>query len=175
MKSNYALKVLLGIMATMPLSSSLLAQVVPEPAVAPASESDENIVKMEAISVTGSNIKRMDQEKVLPVSVINTDALNTRNALTPVELLTALPQVTNVPANESTTGGAGQRGDISTVNLRGIGASGTLVLLNGRRLAPHPIGYGGTDFIPNINQLPTQGLDHVDVLRDGASSIYGTD
>jgi outer membrane receptor protein involved in Fe transport len=179
MKSNKALKVLLGILATaLPVSSQLQAQQTQPASPAPAAsgqESDEAVVKMEAVSVTGSNIKRMDQEKVLPVSVINADALNTRNALTPVELLTALPQVTNVPANEATTGGAGQRGDISTVNLRGIGASGTLVLLNGRRLAPHPIGYGGSDFIPNINQLPTQGIDHVDVLRDGASSIYGTD
>ncbi len=134
----------------------------------------EETVTLEAVSVTGSNIKRMDQEKVLPVTVFNTEALDARNALTPVEIITALPQVTNVPANEASTGGAGQRGDIATVNMRGIGSGGTLLLLNGRRLAAHPI-INVTDYSPNVSTLPTQGLDHIDVLRDGASSIYGSD
>src|SRR5258708_1403328 len=134
----------------------------------------EETVTLEAVAVTGSNIKRMDQEKVLPVTVFNTEALDARNALTPVEIITALPQVTNVPANEASTGGAGQRGDIATVNMRGIGSGGTLLLLNGRRLAAHPI-INVTDYSPNVSTLPTQGLDHIDVLRDGASSIYGSD
>jgi len=104
--------------------------------------------------------------------------LDLRNALTPVEVLTALPLVTNVPVNEATSGGAGVRGDGATINLRGIGAGSTLVLLNGRRIVPHPISAGDSGqntFSPNVNQLPTQGISHIDVLRDGASSIYGSD
>lgn len=147
------------------------------PATAKDAEKDE-AVKLEAFTVTGSNIKRMDFEKVLPVTVFNRESMDIRNALTPVELLTALPQVTNVPLNESTAGGANSRGDNANVNLRGIGSANTLVLLNGRRAAPNPMtspDAGMLAFSVNVNQLPTQGIERIDVLRDGASAIYGSD
>ncbi len=159
-------------------TASLFAQAV-APAAAPAEKNPgEDVIKLEAVSVTGSNFKRLDQEKVLPVTVFSKESLDLRNALTAVEVLTALPIVTNVPVNESTSGGAGVRGDGATINMRGIGAGNTLVLLNGRRLVPHPItgGDNGVNtFSPNVNQLPNQGISHIDVLRDGASSIYGSD
>jgi iron complex outermembrane receptor protein len=148
---------------------------------APAKSVDEKkeaVITLEAVSVTGTNIKRLDQEKVLPVTVFSKDLMEVRNALTPVEMLTALPQITNVPLNESANGGANSRGDNANVNLRGIGAGNTLVLLNGRRIAPHPVTSqdGGVPaFYANVNQLPTQGIERIDVLRDGASAIYGSD
>ncbi|MBL9200257.1 MAG: TonB-dependent receptor [Opitutaceae bacterium] len=148
------------------------------PATPPTAGAKEDVVKLEAFSVTGTNIKRLDQEKVLPVTVFNLDHIEARNALTPVEMLTALPQVTNLPLNESQNGGANSRGDNANVNLRGIGAGNTLVLLNGRRLAPHPVtsnDAGVPAFYTNVNQLPTQGIERIDVLRDGASAIYGSD
>lgn len=156
---------------------SLFAQAAAQPAAADTGKKEE-VLKLEAVSVTGSNLKRLDQEKVLPVTVFSKESLDLRNALTAVEVLTALPIVTNVPTNESTSGGAGVRGDGATINMRGIGAGNTLVLLNGRRLVPHPItgGDNGVNtFSPNVNQLPNQGISHIDVLRDGASSIYGSD
>ncbi|MSU50532.1 MAG: hypothetical protein EXS37_15840 [Opitutus sp.] len=128
--------------------------------------------------MTGSNIKRLDIEQVLPVTVFSRDIMDARNAITPVEMLMALPQLTNVPLNESTSGGANSRGDNANVNLRGIGATYTLVLLNGRRVAPHPTtspDAGQLASYANVNQLPTQGLERIDILRDGASSIYGSD
>jgi hypothetical protein len=131
MKSHPCITVAL-IVAT---ASGLLAQAAPPiPRQTPA-----ETVTMEAFTVTGTNIKRLDQEKVLPVTVFNIEQIEIRNALTPVEMLTALPQVTNIPLNESQNGGANSRGDNANVNLRGIGAGNTLVLLNGRRLAPHPV------------------------------------
>ncbi len=129
---------------------------------------------MEAFAVTGSNIVRLDQEKVLPVTQLNSDSMDARNALQPINMITALPEVDGVPSNESANGGAGQRGDIATVNLRGIGSQFSLLLLDGRRLAPHPI-ISVLNWSPNASQYPNQGIDHIDVLRDGASSIYGTD
>jgi outer membrane receptor protein involved in Fe transport len=135
-------------------------------------------VKLEAFTVTGSNIKRLDLENVLPVTVLTRDLIESRNALTPVELLTALPQVTNVPMNEASSGGANARGDNANINLRGIGSGNTLVLLNGRRVAPHPMtspDAGQLGFSVNVNQLPIRGLERIDLLRDGASSIYGSD
>ena len=121
-------------------TATLPAQTAPAPSPATAEKKDakEDVLKLEAFSVTGTNIKRLDQEKVLPVTVFNIEQIEIRNALTPVEMLTALPQVTNIPLNESQNGGANSRGDNANVNLRGIGAGNTLVLLNGRRLAPTP-------------------------------------
>ena len=171
-----ALLTLLTALAT----SALHAQTAPAPSAATAEKKDgkEEVLKLEAFSVTGTNIKRLDQEKILPVTVFNIEQIEVRNALTPVEMLTALPQVTNVPLNESQNGGANSRGDNANVNLRGIGAGNTLVLLNGRRLAPHPVtsnDAGVPAFYANVNQLPTQGIERIDILRDGASAIYGSD
>jgi len=102
------------------------------------------------------------------------DAMEARSALTPADLLLALPQVTNVPLNETTQGSAGARGDIAAVNLRGLGSSNSLILLNGRRLVAHPTS-GALNYAANVNQLPTQGIAQIEVLRDSASSVYGSD
>jgi len=133
--------------------------------------------QVEEVVVTGSAIRGREAE-ALPVTVLDQGAMEARNALTAIELLTALPQIGAIPLGESVSGSLGARGDNSSINMRGIGSNATLVLLNGRRLAPHPISAtenGAPSFSVNINQLPTRGLDHVDVLRDGASSIYGSD
>ena len=171
-----------ALVATLALAADLrlLAQAAPAASTSSvlAAAKKEDSVKLEAFTVTGSNIKRLDFEQVLPVTVFNMDLIEARNAITPVEMLMALPQLTNVPLNESTSGGANSRGDNANVNLRGIGATYTLVLLNGRRVAPHPTtspDAGQLASYANVNQLPTQGLERIDVLRDGASSIYGSD
>ena len=149
------------------------AQVTAATGVPRESDSPE-VIKLEAVSVTGSNIRRLDVEKVLPVTVISRDAMDLRSAITPVDMLTALPQVTSIPLNEATQGSAGARGDIASINLRGIGTSNSLILLNGRRLVSHPTS-GALNYTVNVNQLPTQGIGQIEVLRDSASSIYGSD
>ncbi len=155
---------------------SLSGQTAP---VAPA-RADESIQVLEAFVTTGSNIKRMDQEKALPVTFFTKEAIETREASTPVQLLSAIPQVLNVPLVENQGGSAiSAPGDNSSVSLRGAGSGNTLVLLNGRRLVPHPLSSIDEGAVPslsvNIGQLPNRGIQRVDVLRDGASSIYGTD
>jgi outer membrane receptor protein involved in Fe transport len=138
----------------------------------------EETLVLQTFTVTGSNIKRLDQEKSLPVTMLDRDAMEIRDAAQASDLLTSLPQVTGLPGNETATLGATARGDNAAVSLRGIPSSNTLVLLNGRRLPPHPISQaeaGVPTLSVNVNQLPNRGLEHIDVLRDGASSIYGTD
>ncbi|WP_313804759.1 TonB-dependent receptor [Sphingobium sp.] len=133
---------------------------------------------IQEIIVTGTNIKRLDRA-ALPVSVIDQSAMEARNASTPVGLLTSLPQVTGASLNESANGSFSARGDFAAINLRGVGSGNTLVLLNGRRLVPHAISSTDEGGLPhasvNVNQLPTHGIDHLELLRDGASSIYGSD
>ncbi len=165
-------RALLTALAALPVIA--FAQVAPTPP--PAKE--ETPVQLEAFSVTGSSIKRLETEKVLPITIFDSSAMEVRDASQPSDLLTALPQVTGLPGNETATLGATARGDNATISLRGIPSSNSLVLLNGRRLAPHPISQseaGVPTLSTNINQLPNRGLDRIDILRDGASSIYGTD
>ncbi|MFT4047362.1 MAG: TonB-dependent receptor [Solimonas sp.] len=175
----HAVKMLVGTIAAM-VAYSAQAQEAPaetpaavasaDPAAAPdAGEASST----EEVVITGTSIKRKD-DAALPVTVMSAEAMDLRDAGTPVDLLTALPAVTGVPINESTQGGAGARGDVAGIALRGLGASATLLLLNGRRMAAYGIA-SGTDMTVNANMMPVRGLSRVDVLRDGASSIYGSD
>ncbi len=135
-------------------------------------------IQLEAYQVTGSNIRRLEQEKVLPVTVLDQAAFEARDAMTPVQLLTSLPQVVSVPINESNSTGAIARGDVAAISLRGIASGNTLVLLNGRRLANHPITQNESGVLAssvNVNQLPNRGVGRVELLRDGASAVYGSD
>ena len=128
---------------------------------------------IEEVIVTGSNIRRTDDSTV-PVSVIGEEAMEVRNAMLPVDLLTSLPSVVNLPENETRLGSSGARGDNANINLRNMGATATLVLVNGRRMSINPMTAGLSQAV-NVNQLPTQGVERIEVLRDGASSIYGSD
>jgi outer membrane receptor protein involved in Fe transport len=137
-------------------------------------------VKLEAFAVTGSYIKRLEQEKLLPVTVITDEDIKLRGGSTPAEIFATIPEAGRIPISESQASGADARGDIATVSLRGLGSGNTLVLLNGRRLAPHPISMPeGNSGVPsmgvNINVLPTAAIQRIEVLRDGASAIYGSD
>ncbi|MBL9201753.1 MAG: TonB-dependent receptor [Opitutaceae bacterium] len=133
---------------------------------------------MEAFTVTGSNIKRIDQETTLPVTVIGLDDLSLRGVSTAAELFETLSIGGPITLDEGNTLGADARGDNTAINLRGIGSGNTLVLLNGRRLPPHPISQaesGVPSLSVNINTLPAAALGRAEILRDGASAIYGTD
>jgi iron complex outermembrane recepter protein len=136
--------------------------------------SDAETVELQRFVVTGSNIRRTDYEKIAPVTVINQDAMDVRGGLLPVDLLTSLPSVVNLPENETRLGSSGARGDNANINLRNLGATGTLILVNGRRMAINPMTAGLSQAV-NVNQLPTQGIERIEVLRDGASAIYGSD
>ncbi len=138
----------------------------------------EPAVTMEAITVTGTNIRRVDQETTLPVSIIDRDDLDLRAAPTAAELFDYLPSGGPISLSEANILGADARGDNNSLNLRGIGSGNTLVLINGRRMSPHPISQaeGGVPSLAiNANQLPTAAIDRVEILRDGASAIYGAD
>lgn len=135
-------------------------------------------VVLEAVTVTGTNIRRIEQETTLPVTVLEIDDLGLRAAPTAAEMLTMLPNGGALTLTETNVLGADARGDNTSLNFRGIGSGNTLVLMNGRRLAPHPISQaeGGVPSLAvNVNQLPVGAMKRVEVLRDGASAIYGAD
>jgi iron complex outermembrane receptor protein len=165
--------------AALPFGPSAFAQSVPPAAASAASgagavKSNDEVIALQRFVVTGSNIERLDMEKVVPITVLDQDAMEARGAVLPVDLLTSLPSVVNLPENETRLGSSGARGDNANINLRNMGATATLILVNGRRMAVNPMTAGLSQAV-NVNQLPTRGIERIEVLRDGASSIYGSD
>jgi iron complex outermembrane receptor protein len=144
---------------------------------APAAPADET-VKLEAFTVTGSNIRRTEAETVLPITVIETADLDARGAATMSELFETLGMAEPSGITEINNGPQLARGDVASVDLRGLGSGSTLTLVNGRRMAPHPISMaeGGVPSLAvNINAVPRAMIERVEILRDGASAIYGAD
>jgi iron complex outermembrane receptor protein len=152
------------------LLATSVSLVAAAPATSPAPAAP---VTMEAFTVTGTNIRRVDQENALPVSIFTADELAARDAATPMDQLAAIPFITDIPENETPTNGIAGRGDNANIALRGLGAGNTLVLLNGRRMPFHPFTAGAISPV-NVNVLPSS-VQQIEILRDGASSIYGSD
>ncbi|WP_077037565.1 TonB-dependent siderophore receptor [Pelomonas sp. KK5] len=118
---------------------------------------------LERVEVTGSSIKRLATEEALPVTSIKASEFTQRGITTLADVMMTLPQsISLAPSNA----GAG-----TNINLRGLGVNRTLVLLNGRRLANEAI----ADGYANLDTIPISALERVEVLNDGASSIYGSD
>jgi iron complex outermembrane recepter protein len=136
----------------------------------------DETVRLEAFTVTGSNIKGIDTEKVMPVTVVTAEDFTAAGYGTIAEFIEALPFSSNLSINDSETGPNGARGDVATINLRNLGAGRTLVLLNGRRMAAYGVtpGTPPVQFV-NVNSIPRSAVKRVEVLRDGASAVYGSD
>jgi iron complex outermembrane receptor protein len=131
-----------------------------------AQQADAPIARVE---ITGSAIKRIDAETSVPVTVLKAEDLKKQGLTTIEQVLNNLSasqaQTTTSQSVGASTGGA------SFANLRGIGANKTLVLLNGRRLANNAFDSSA----PDLNMIPFAALERVEVLRDGASALYGSD
>lgn len=125
------------------------------------------VENQEAIVVTGSRIARPNVESASPVTVVGQEAIAQAGTTRIEDLLNSLPQVTPGQTAFVSNGATGT----ATVNLRGLGAARTLVLVNGRRLQP------GDPFLPvaDLNQIPASLVKRIEVLTGGASSTYGAD
>ena len=130
--------------------------------------------KLERIEITGSSIKRIDGETALPVQVIKREEIDKSGVTTAAELLQKISSnVGGLTDGASISDQSGAQRGFNGANLRGLGVSSTLVLLNGRRLANFatPGDNAGVD----LNNIPSGAIQRVEVLRDGASAVYGTD
>ncbi|PZP33387.1 MAG: energy transducer TonB [Roseateles depolymerans] len=125
--------------------------------------------QLERIEITGSAIKRLDAETAVPVTVFKMSELKQQGMTTVEQVLSTLTASQSTISTSQAVGAS--TGGASFANLRGVGANKTLVLLNGRRIANNA--FDGS--APDLNMIPLAALDRVEVLRDGASSLYGTD
>jgi outer membrane receptor protein involved in Fe transport len=123
---------------------------------------------VEEVIVTGSNIPTSEEVGPNPVDTYRWDDIVKLGVRTMTDLIQKLPAVSGASINENNNNGGDGRAEI---NLRGILAKETLVLQDGRRLAP--VGFAGNTV--DLNTIPIRLIDHVDILKDGASAIYGAD
>ncbi len=132
--------------------------------------------KIDKIEVTGSNIKRVDAETVSPIQVITSEEIKRSGKQTITEILRTLPSSGTGGLNDITGSNSFSSG-ASTASLRGLGSAATLVLLNGRRIAPYGLSDPnfGQSAATNLDALPLDAIDRVEILKDGASAIYGSE
>ncbi len=130
----------------------------------------------ESIVVTGSRIKQSPINSAVPLQIISTEDLQREGISSAEQLNQYLTSngtgADNLASNADVVSGQ-QRGNngLSSANLRSQGSGATLVLLNGRRVAAHGLNGGSVD----VNQIPFAAVERIEVLKDGASAIYGTD
>lgn len=128
---------------------------------------------LERVEITGSRIKRVNAETQSPVQVITREQIERSGATSVTEVLKSIPANNAGAFDEnavaSFTPGAGG------VSLRGLGAQATLVLINGRRVAPFGFASGGQQTFVDINSIPLETVERIETLLDGASAIYGSD
>ncbi|MFN3305277.1 MAG: TonB-dependent receptor plug domain-containing protein, partial [Roseateles sp.] len=133
--------------------------------------------RLEKITITGSSIKRLADEKAMPIEVMTSEQirnLGVSSADQLADLLSAnVAGNTNQVTNNAVFGTDADKtlGGANFANLRGLGPTGTLVLLNGRRVSTHGMSGGSVD----LNAIPMEAIERVEVLKDGASAVYGTD
>ena len=141
--------------------------------------------EVEEVVVTGSQIKGAKITGALPVSILSNDdieALGVDSGDDLIENIVEQGQNYFTEAEDASGGVNASRGDMGAYNLRNLGVGNTLTLLNGRRLVTSP-GYQteliGGDYVPtasvNSNLIPVTGIERLEILRDGASAIYGAD
>lgn len=130
---------------------------------------------VQKVFVTGSNIKRADKEGSSPVATINAKQIAATGANTVSELLHSIPAFGSGTSNDITDGSFSK--GASTASLRGLGSSSTLILLNGRRITASAYAdpNQGKSAVYDLNTIPVSAIERVEIFKDGASAVYGSD
>lgn len=150
-------------------TAPLAAQTVPSTTV---SSSQTEPAKLEKFEVTGSLIKRTDAEGPSPVRFITREDIELSGMDNLTDIMRDIPEATALGINEGGTTSF-VRG-ASAIDLRFLGPNNTLVLVDGRRQAPNGISSNGTVFV-DLNRIPVSLIERVELLKDGASAVYGSD
>ena len=125
------------------------------------------------VNVTGTNIKRVDTETAAPIETITREDIQASGLQTIAAVVQSITANNNGTISNAFVNGFGA--GASGVSLRGLGANNTLVLINGRRLAVYGLADDGQRSFVNLNQVPFDAVERIEILKDGASAIYGSD
>ena len=137
----------------------------------------DDAMEFEEVVVVGTRIKGLS-EAALPVTVMGSAQMEAVGATNMQDILSYVPAIGDFEFEDANTGTNGARGDVAGVNLRSLGSGNTLTLINGRRMVVHPT-FQNINDVPttfyNVNSIPSSAIQRVEVLRDGASALYGAD
>ncbi|MEO8312046.1 MAG: TonB-dependent receptor [Caldimonas sp.] len=128
---------------------------------------------LERVEITGSRLSQLDAETALPVDVIRREQIERSGATTVEELLTRLSASAHTDKEASRIGSLQSPG-YSSLSIRIFDGAATLILLDGRRLANYPFSAGSSPGV-DLNAIPLAAIERVEILKDGASAIYGSD
>jgi outer membrane receptor protein involved in Fe transport len=128
---------------------------------------------LDAVTVTGSRIKRSEIEGPAPVTVMTGEQIRKEGFTTVYEALSSLSEVTGTVQNDYDWGQSSV--NANPLNLRNLGPGRSLLLINGHRVADYPLPYQGKSNFANYNNIPTGIVERIEVLSGGASAIYGSD
>jgi iron complex outermembrane receptor protein len=153
------------------VTTTLHAEDAAAPATASGGAASNQVV--EEVVVTGSYIRGTPEDAALPVDVITAESLEEQGDPNIIQLIQRIPSMAggNIGESNRFLGTAAQ--GTATVNLRGLGITRTLVLMNGQRMSKHTAA-GGAEFV-DVSQVPLAAIGRVEVLRDGAAVTYGSD
>lgn len=134
-----------------------------------ATTPDKNVKQLQQVTVTGSNIRSVDVADAQPVITISRVDIERQGFATVGQILQNVSSAATPDLSMSAPGDLGPNQGGQFINLRGLGAPRTLVLVDGQRIGAAHGGY------TNVNVIPTSIIDHIDVLANGASAVYGSD
>jgi iron complex outermembrane receptor protein len=139
----------------------------------PGSIAQQSTQELQRVTVTGSNIKRTDTETASPVQVLSRSDIEKTGKQSIQEVLRGITAdgQGSIPSSFSNGFASGS----AAVSLRGLGVNSTLVLVNGRRMTTYGLADDGTRNFVDLNSLPLEAVERIEVLKDGASAIYGAD
>ncbi len=139
------------------------------PALAQDAPQDQSGQQLETVTVTGSRIRKADVETAQPIVVLDRTAIEHQGFNSVADILQNLTEAGSPPISKSMALASGEDVGGYYIDLRNLGPNRTLVLLNGKRLGANTSG------LQDLSQIPLAAVERVEVLKDGASSIYGSD
>ncbi|MCP1727307.1 outer membrane receptor protein involved in Fe transport [Natronospira proteinivora] len=141
----------------------------------PIHAQDEEARDLGRVMVTGSRLTRLEMEEISPITVIDREQMENEGIQTTQDLFDRIPSLGAGSFTEAGDSNDDTGPDTSAAALRGLEANATLILINGRRTANSPFAKGITTSAVDLNTIPFSAIERIEVMRDGASAIYGTD
>ncbi len=131
---------------------------------------------LKRVEVTGSNIKRAQKEGTSPIETITAVEIKNSGAATVQQLMRQITSIGSTSYNDTPTQNGFSRG-VAVASLRNLSGTSTLILLNGRRITPSAYANpnNGTSTLYDLNSIPISALERVEIFKDGASAVYGSD
>lgn len=155
-------------------SAAAISPAFAQTAAAPAAAASASADQVQRVEVTGTRLKQIDTETASPVQVLTKEDIAHTGATTVREMLDSL-SATSTSGTLSDIGGSNSFAPgASGASLRNLGKQSTLVLLNGRRLPAYPLA-DFNEVFTNVDSLPLAVIERIEILKDGASAIYGSD